>query len=68
MPNEAAHCHCLDKWVAMKKRWGLSVDETERAALLRHAVKCPAVTLSYACPLTLASRAPSGARFRAWTG
>ncbi|GAA2812268.1 HNH endonuclease family protein [Streptomyces showdoensis] len=47
MPMEAVHCRYLGGWVVTKKRWGLSVDEAERAALFRYAADCPDVTLSY---------------------
>ncbi|MER7539384.1 HNH endonuclease family protein [Streptomyces sp. NPDC097704] len=47
MPMEAVHCRYLGEWVITKKRWGLSVDEAERAALFRYAAECPDVTLAY---------------------
>ncbi|QCU76947.1 HNH endonuclease [Citricoccus sp. SGAir0253] len=39
-------CAYVGEWVAVKKRWGLTVDSTEKAALTRLAAGCPNVTLT----------------------
>ena len=38
-------CRYINEWVAVKIRWNLTVDATEKAALTRYAAKCPNVTL-----------------------
>ncbi|ACV05339.1 HNH endonuclease [Kytococcus sedentarius] len=38
-------CRYINEWVAVKIRWNLKVDATEKAALTRYAAKCPNVTL-----------------------
>lgn len=38
-------CRYINEWVAVKIRWNLTVDATEKAALTRYAAKCPHVTL-----------------------
>lgn len=38
-------CAYLGDWVAVKKRWGLRVDSTEKTALTRLAASCPNVTI-----------------------
>lgn len=43
------------QWAAVKIRWGLRVDSTEKAALVRYADSCPNVTLTV-------TRAESGDR------
>ncbi|MCM1950468.1 hypothetical protein NC315_34655 [Streptomyces sp. G2] len=47
MPVEEAHCRYLGEWVQTKLRWSLSVDDTEKDALLRYASDCPHATLTY---------------------
>lgn len=37
----ANRCRYVEVWTAMKHRWGLSVDSTERSALVRYADGCP---------------------------
>ncbi|MGY5318270.1 HNH endonuclease family protein [Neomicrococcus lactis] len=39
-------CAYVSSWVAVKKRWGLTVDATEKAALTRLAAACPNVTVT----------------------
>jgi hypothetical protein len=39
-------CAYISQWVAVKIRWGLRVDSTEKAALIRYADSCPNVTLT----------------------
>lgn len=39
-------CQYVTDWVAVKKRWGLSVDPVEKAALTRLANGCPNVTVT----------------------
>ena len=39
-PKGAFACQYVDDWIAVKYRWGLSVDSTERADLLRKIVNC----------------------------
>lgn len=41
-------CAYVTSWVAVKKRWGLTVDTTEKAALTRLAAGCPNVTVTVA--------------------
>lgn len=45
-PYAAARCRYIAEWTAVKHRWGLSVDRTERAALIRYADACPNTTLT----------------------
>jgi 3',5'-cyclic AMP phosphodiesterase CpdA len=58
-------CRYLSRWVAVKQRWGLTVDPAERAALRAGLAGCgwPAVAPAAAPPLpsvrTLAASAPS---------
>lgn len=42
----ANKCYYIGQWVAVKIRWGLKVDSTEKAALTRWANACPNVTLT----------------------
>jgi hypothetical protein len=44
-PAADAKCHYVEDWVAVKTRWGLSVDSAEQAALTRLAASCPDVTV-----------------------
>lgn len=47
MPSFAANrCRYIDDWVAVKIRWGLSIDAAERSALTTWAGKCPDVTIT----------------------
>lgn len=39
-------CAYVRDWVAVKKRWGLSVDSVEKAALTRLAAACPNYTIT----------------------
>lgn len=39
-PQGAFACQYVDDWIAVKYRWGLSVDSTERADLLRKIINC----------------------------
>ncbi|MET4095728.1 hypothetical protein [Arthrobacter sp. UYCu712] len=39
-------CAYIGQWVAVTIRWGLRVDSTEKAALVRYADSCPNVTLT----------------------
>jgi hypothetical protein len=41
-------CGYIGEWVAVKHRWGLKVDSTEKAALTRLANACPNVTIKVA--------------------
>lgn len=45
-PAKANRCSYIGQWVAVKIRWGLKVDSTEKAALTRWANACPNVTLT----------------------
>jgi hypothetical protein len=47
MPVPTARCQYLGEWVVTKLRWNLSVDPTERDALLRYAADCPNAALSW---------------------
>jgi hypothetical protein len=38
-------CAYIGEWVAVKHRWGLKVDSTEKAALTKWANSCPNVTI-----------------------
>lgn len=40
-PYEPYRCEYTANWIAMKLRWGLAVDDTERAALADQAAACP---------------------------
>ncbi|HIW63010.1 MAG TPA: proprotein convertase P-domain-containing protein [Candidatus Stackebrandtia excrementipullorum] len=40
-PNPDATCRYVTEWVAVKTRWGLTVDDTEKAALTDLAGDCP---------------------------
>lgn len=42
----ADRCRYVAVWTAMKHRWGLRVDSTERAALVRYADGCPDTTVT----------------------
>lgn len=46
-PAESVLCTYLEDWTATKLRWRLSIDETERDALVRLAEGCPDSTLTY---------------------
>ena len=39
-------CRYIAEWVALKHRWGLTVDNRERAALVAYADSCPDVTVT----------------------
>lgn len=41
VPAKSASCTYLADWVGVKTRWGLSVDQAERAALRKQAGQCP---------------------------
>ncbi|HEY9476571.1 MAG TPA: HNH endonuclease family protein [Mycobacteriales bacterium] len=45
-PLASVHCRYLNEWVAIKYRWRLSVDTTERNALNTLAGQCPNTTLT----------------------
>lgn len=40
-PAADAQCHYLDDWVAVKTRWGLSIDQAERQTLEHISAECP---------------------------
>lgn len=42
----ANRCEYVGNWIAVKIRWGLRVDSTEKAALIRWADACPNVRIS----------------------
>jgi hypothetical protein len=42
----ANRCAYIEQWVAVKVRWGLSIDIGEKAALVRYASACPNVVLT----------------------
>ncbi|MFI7534014.1 HNH endonuclease family protein [Streptosporangium sp. NPDC049376] len=44
-PYPDARCRYAAEWTAVKRRWNLSVDEREKAALTALAVECPDATL-----------------------
>ena len=47
MPTySAVTCRYVQEWVAVKKRWGLSVDSAEKAALTSRAAGCSNVTIT----------------------
>jgi uncharacterized protein YbcC (UPF0753/DUF2309 family) len=47
MPTDAdASCRYAYEWVSVKTRWGLSVDETEAAALEAVVADCPDATVT----------------------
>ena len=39
-------CRYIEIWTAMKIRWGLQIDSTERTALIRYADNCPNNTIT----------------------
>lgn len=45
-PYASARCRFLTDWVATKTRWRLSVDSTERSALVSEAASCPTTTIT----------------------
>ncbi|HET8661652.1 MAG TPA: HNH endonuclease family protein [Micromonosporaceae bacterium] len=45
-PYSSARCRYINEWVAVKLRWRLSVDTTERNALISWANACPNVTIT----------------------
>ena len=47
-PAQASHCRYIAEWVAVKTRWGLTVDETERTALTSIAETCPEAIIDIA--------------------
>ncbi len=55
-PLESFRCTYADDWVAVKTRWGLSVDDAERAALVGLLDACPAdvVSVTIATPAATA--------------
>jgi hypothetical protein len=42
----ANHCSYVAQWIAVKTRWGLTVDATEKTALIQIADRCPASSLT----------------------
>lgn len=42
----ANRCRYIEIWTAMKIRWALQIDSTERAALIRYADACPNNTIT----------------------
>ncbi|MFJ8846046.1 HNH endonuclease family protein [Streptomyces cyaneofuscatus] len=46
-PAESARCIYLEDWTGTKLRWGLSVDDTERTALLELAAPCEDSVVDY---------------------
>ncbi|MFM7045492.1 MAG: HNH endonuclease family protein [Ilumatobacteraceae bacterium] len=44
-PRTASHCQYLFDWVAVKVRWGMSVDPAERTAITTRLAACPATVL-----------------------
>ncbi len=40
------HCSYIAQWIAVKTRWGMTVDSTEKAALIAHADRCPPSSLT----------------------
>jgi hypothetical protein len=49
-PSSSATCEYVDTWVAVKSRWGLTVDTAEKDALASLAADCPDVTISWDPP------------------
>jgi hypothetical protein len=46
MPSaDHEHCRYMEEWTAVKHRWDLAVDQTEREALLSVAARCPDSTV-----------------------
>ncbi|WP_131770269.1 HNH endonuclease family protein [Candidatus Protofrankia californiensis] len=50
-PATDARCRYLTEWVAVKIRWRLAVDTTEKTALTSHAATCPETTLTVTAAL-----------------
>ncbi|WP_432104455.1 HNH endonuclease family protein [Streptomyces sp. bgisy091] len=46
-PADSAHCTYAADWTGTKLRWALTVDDKERAALLKLAEACPDTTVRY---------------------
>ncbi|GIJ51765.1 hypothetical protein Val02_86510 [Virgisporangium aliadipatigenens] len=44
--NSGATCRYVQEWVAVKKRWALTVDSAEKAALTGYAASCTNVTIT----------------------
>ncbi|MFE0134056.1 HNH endonuclease family protein [Streptomyces sp. NPDC059037] len=47
LPNPEVTCRYASEWTGDKKRWGLTVDAAELAALTRLAEACPNTTVEY---------------------
>lgn len=45
-PLSGVHCRYIGEWVAVKTRWGLTVDSAEKSALTSYANACTNVTLT----------------------
>ncbi|WP_371871438.1 proprotein convertase P-domain-containing protein [Phytohabitans rumicis] len=45
-PLSSVHCRYVGEWAAVKTRWGLSVDSTEKSALTSYAASCTNVTIT----------------------
>lgn len=54
LPRRRVRCRYVAEWVAVKTRWQLSVDRTEKRTLARLALACPDVTVRVRrAPVTL---------------
>jgi hypothetical protein len=47
-PYSSARCRYITEWVAVKLRWRLTVDSTDKSALASWANSCPNVTITVA--------------------
>jgi hypothetical protein len=45
-PYTAAQCGYITAWVSVKTRWGLTVDNNEKAVLVEKAARCPNVPIA----------------------
>jgi hypothetical protein len=45
-PSSSVRCRYISEWVAVKKRWRLSIDSAEKTALTNNAASCANTTIS----------------------
>jgi hypothetical protein len=45
-PLTSVYCRYIEEWTAVKTRWGLTVDSTEKSALTSYAASCTNVTVT----------------------
>jgi hypothetical protein len=41
LPIESVRCRYISEWTAVKRHWGLTIDEQEKATLTSEAHRCP---------------------------